>query len=199
MAPRERPVASSRRATVAPSYPWWAKTRRAPSRIRMRCASRWAWVRFGTTALYKTVQTFYFNGHVEKPFARRAPRRRARLDDRDPDDVRRAAMVRARDHGLRHEDELRPRGRDPARGALRRSQRLRGAAPRKPPDDAPRGSRARPADRARAAPAPGGRALVPPAPGARLHARAVLGAVLRGAADDRPRARRRRRRDRRAS
>src|SRR4051812_3936467 len=61
MAPRERPVASSRRATVAPSYPWWAKTRRAPSRIRMRCASRWAWVRFGTTALYKTVQTFYFN------------------------------------------------------------------------------------------------------------------------------------------
>src|SRR3990172_4687403 len=36
MAPRERPVASSRRATVAPSYPYAAKQLRAPPRICSR-------------------------------------------------------------------------------------------------------------------------------------------------------------------
>jgi MFS family permease len=59
IAPRERPVASSSLATVAPSYPWWANARRAPSRIWRLRASTCSSDTFGIDALYKNVRTFY--------------------------------------------------------------------------------------------------------------------------------------------
>ncbi len=95
-----------------------------------------------------------------QPLPRRPARRGARLDDRHPDDLRRAALVRARDDGVARADERRAGGRDPARGALRDPERQRRRAARRQADAAPLRPGARAADRRRAA-APLGRPRSP--------------------------------------
>ena len=74
----------------------------------------------------------------------RAPHRRARLAHRLLDDVRRAAVVRARDDGLDGEDGLGPRRRDAADRDLRHPRRLAHRPARREADDARlrRGARA---------------------------------------------------------
>jgi hypothetical protein len=49
IAPRDSPVCSSSRRTVAPSYPYRAKQARAPARISRRLASNWSWLTLGTS------------------------------------------------------------------------------------------------------------------------------------------------------
>src|SRR5689334_15718924 len=64
-------------------------------------------------ALYKTVRTYYYPGHVdaEEPLPRSDPRRRAGLADRLGDDLRRAPMVRPDHHRLDGADGMGARDR----------------------------------------------------------------------------------------
>ena len=71
IAPRDSPTSCSSRATVAPSYPWRAKARRAPSRIWRRRAAL-----FGNAGVWiliaggLTVGSFLFIATALRPEAR---------------------------------------------------------------------------------------------------------------------------------
>src|SRR5436305_15282653 len=95
------------------------------------------------------------SAHAEEPLEPRAPRRRARLDDGDPDDVRGAPLVRAGDDRLGRADELRARGRDRAHGDLRHPERDARDPARRPADDAALGRAANAPDGADPGPALG--------------------------------------------
>ena len=124
--------------------------------------------------------------HAEEPLEPGAPRRRAGLDDGDPDDVRGAALVRARHDRLGRADELRARRRDRAHGDLRHPVRQPRQPPRRAPDDVDLRLPADAVDGPDPDPALGRRTVLPAAARARLRPRSVLGAVLRRAACDHP-------------
>src|SRR5207244_790052 len=96
--------------------------------------------------LYKTVRTFYYLTDAAQPLARRSPRGGARLVHGLVDDVRRPALVRARDNRLGGEDGLGAGGRARPDRPPRHPVGHRGRASRGEADDARLGRGPRTAD-----------------------------------------------------
>ena len=147
--------------------------------------------------LYKNVRTYYIlrDEHPAQPLPCRADRGRDRLVARLADHLPRAAVVRARHHGLSSEDGHRPRSGVGAGRAARDPERSRRRQARCAPHDAAFGSRSCAVDVLDTTPALGGDAQLSGPARDRLCDRLLPGAVLRLAARDPAGARRRGRDD----